>query len=280
MKNYTSLLVGCGDIGNTLACQLPAEYQCTGLRRNIDHLGDGIEGLSADYCNEASLQQALAGRTFDFAVITLTPSSYSEGGYRDSYIAGVNALINSLSVSRSVFFVSSSSVYAEDAGAIVNEESTVDAKGFSGRIMAEAEALLMASHLPVCTVRFSGIYGPGRQRLISRIRDRNFSNAVTFTNRIHRDDCAGVLAHLMQLQSNSHDLQPCYLASDNLPVLNTEVEQWMCERLGISYSSAENTTAAPSGKRCSNQRLRESGYEFIHSDFKSGYQPMLSDLNG
>jgi nucleoside-diphosphate-sugar epimerase len=273
MKKYTSVLIGCGDIGVRLAALLH-EHDCTGIRRTPSRLPEGIEGLAADFSDADSLRAALHDREFDYAVLTFTPEAFNEGAYRASYLAGALACIEALNIRRKVFFVSSSSVYGEDQGGWVDEDTPLDAQGFSGRVMAEAEQALLDSTLPACVVRFSGIYGPGRQRLLARVQAGQFSKKLAYTNRIHVDDCAAVLAHLMAMDAQGLDLHTSYLASDDYPVLNLEVEQWLSEQLRQpGPDSAE--TAAPGGKRCSNKRLRDSGFEFTHSDFRSGYLEML-----
>ena len=52
---------------------------------------------------------------------------------------------------------------------------------------------------------------------------------LRYTNRIHRDDCAGVLRHLMRLSSP----ETLYLATDNEPADQTEVFRWLAKALGL-----------------------------------------------
>lgn len=274
MKKYTSVLIGCGDIGSSLASLLNAHH-CVGVRRSPEKLPHSLEGIAADFTDPDSLANALGGQSFDYAVLTLTPGAFNEAAYRNSYLAGVRACIEVLQIRRKVFFVSSSSVYGENSGGWVDEDSALEATGFSGRIMAEAEQALWDSRLATCSVRFSGIYGPGRQRLVRRVQAGEFSRQLSYSNRIHRDDCAAVLAHLITLDANDVALQDCYLASDNLPVLNTEVEQWLSQQLELPPPPALSSMPAV-GKRCNNQRLRDSGFKFIHNDFRSGYTAMLT----
>ena len=77
-----------------------------------------------------------------------------------------------------------------------------------------------------------GIYGPGRTRLIDSVRDGSAVGPVgppVFTNRIHRDDCARVLEHLLFLP----DPAPLYLAVDDDPVRSSRcstgwLPNWEC----------------------------------------------------
>jgi uncharacterized protein YbjT (DUF2867 family) len=73
-------------------------------------------------------------------------------------------------------------------------------RSFSGRCIRAGEQLLWDSGWPAVVVRFGGIYGPGRTRLIDSVRDGSATRPAgppIFTNRIHRDDCARVLEHLL-----------------------------------------------------------------------------------
>ena len=50
-----------------------------------------------------------------------------------------------------------------------------------------------------------------------------------YTNRIHRDDCAGVLRHLTQLDRPL----PLYLGADHEPATQCSVMDWIAGRLGL-----------------------------------------------
>ena len=99
-------------------------------------------------------------------------------------------------------FASSTSVYAQHQGEWVDETSPTESESFSGRCIRHGEQLLADYPWPAVAVRFGGIYGPGRTRLIDSVRDGSASRspgAPIYTNRIHRDDCARVLEHLLDL---------------------------------------------------------------------------------
>ena len=66
------------------------------------------------------------------------------------------------------------------------------------RLLLEGEAAVRETAATAVVLRLAGIYGPGRTRLIDRVRAGEPCSEA-YTNRIHRDDCAGVLRHLMRL---------------------------------------------------------------------------------
>ena len=107
-------------------------------------------------------------------------------------------------------------------------------------------------------------YSPGRPR---------------YTNRIHRDDCAGVLRHLMNLA----DPARVYLGVDSEPAQELAVLRWISGALGAQpprKMRAEDIPSRPGrgNKRCRNDRLLESGYEFRYPTFREGYHDLISGL--
>lgn len=286
----TVTVLGCGDIGQRLAEQLPATTRVVGLRRSpASH--PRIDYRQADLMDRASLEAALPLDS-DVIVITMTPSEYSDAGYQRAYVHTLGNLLQVLDARasrpdsqppRRLLFVSSTSVYAQANGEWVDEDSANEPDSYSGRRLLEAEALLASSAYPACSVRFSGIYGPGRHRLIQQVRDGKGSPDLApgaepvYSNRIHVDDCAGVLAHLIRLPT----VQPLYLASDCQPSPLGEVKQWLAEQLGYDAGHLQPGPEAASrvSKRCSNRTLLDSGYRFLYPTYQQGYRQVLDLLD-
>jgi len=175
-----------------------------------------------------------------------------------------------------VLFASSTAVYGQTDGSWVDESAPTEPRGFSGRVMLEAEAL--AQQHGGTAVRFGGIYGPGRTRLIDRIISGvaiAASDEPQYRSRIHRDDCAGVLAHLAELPR----IEPVYVAVDNEPTDQRDVQQWFCAQLGRDVAELQPAAAAKrhgGNKRCRNGLLRNSGYRFEFPTYRHGYKPQLA----
>jgi hypothetical protein len=55
----------------------------------------------------------------------------------------------------------------------------------------------------------------------------------SYTNRIHRDDCLGVLEWLHRRQLAGAELAPVYLASDDEPAPAGDVARWLAAELGV-----------------------------------------------
>jgi nucleoside-diphosphate-sugar epimerase len=157
----------------------------------------------------------------------------------------------------------------------VDEDSPVVDSG-KGAILLEAERLALA--LPGGLVaRLAGIYGPGRERLIRMVRDgtARCSLPSPIGNRIHRDDAAGMLLHLLRLPRPHR----CYIGVDDDPAPLSEVYTWIARRLGVPAPPA-STEPDPRGrgafKRCLNARLRASGYSFLFPSYREGYGALLA----
>lgn len=275
------LIVGCGDIGQRLAQQLPQDtYEITGLRRNPPENLPFLRYQVCDVTNAAQLNEVLK-QNFAVIVISMTPSERSDAGYERAYVQTCQNLVDALQAQslkpRLLIFVSSSAVYGQMDGSWVDETSPTEPEGFSGKRLLEAEVVIQNSGFANTIVRFSGIYGPNRNRLIEQVRQGKASASPHITNRIHADDCAGSLAHLIELNRKGQDVQPIYLATDNLPVAMIDVVTWLAQQMGIADFLSDDATNERGNKRCSNQRLLDSGFVFRYPTFKEGYLAVLAD---
>lgn len=283
MQGTRILIVGCGDIGIPLARLLVDQGASVwGLRRQPEVLPDFIHPLAADVTQPQSLA-VLDDQAFDYVVTTLTPAGFSEAGYRTIFESGIDNLLARLQQQptvKRILHVSSTSVYHQSEGEWVDENSPTEPSGFSGKSLLAAEARLAASSIPATVIRFAGIYGPGRKRLIEQVRSGQGcpKQPVLYTNRIHRDDCVGVLAHLLALDHNSKPPEPLYIGVDSNPVPMWEVKHWLAEQLGVELDDEAVTVSRMrrSSKRCSNERLLASGYELLYPGFRDGYLDLIN----
>ncbi len=272
------LIAGCGDTGSALArLLLQAEHEVWGLRRDVDALPPGVRALRADLGRPETL--TAVRRAWDFVFYTAAASIRTEKGYRETYVHGLTHILGELAACKTqpkrLFFTSSTSVYGQMDGAWVDERSATLPSGFSGRIMLEAEGVLKNAILPATAVRLAGIYGPGRDRMLRLARNGlpNPTTAKQFTNRIHRDDCARLLAFLMDHSQPA----PLYLGVDDEPAAYHEVLSWLCGRMGITRPAPDGaaTIGRGSNKRCSNHRIKRAGFTFRYPSFREGYEAML-----
>jgi nucleoside-diphosphate-sugar epimerase len=129
-------------------------------------------------------------------------------------------------------------------------------------------------------VRFSGIYGPGREYLL-RLASQSpeiQQDPPYFTNRIHQQDCVSVLAFLCECHLAGVELEQCYIASDDDPAPMWEVISWLASQMNCQPPGIKTTDDKPDlNKRCNNQRLKALGYTFKYPNYKTGYLELLID---
>lgn len=277
MAGKRILIAGYGRIGQRLGKQLTrAGHTVFGLRRTGSAGHADIPIIHADLQQASALRGKLPAQ-IDQVYYILTPSEYTDTGYQQAYVTGLAHLLEIISASPGplprVMFVSSTSVYGQTAGEWVDENSETQPQRFSGKRLLQAEQLANDYSGEFVSIRFSGIYGPGREQLLQRVKSGASCQAQPplYTNRIHEKDCVGVLKHVGQLTAPA----PCYLASDNTPVTQCEIMRWLAEQLGKPAPTPSRGESA--GRRCSNQRLNASGYQWAYPDYRSGYQPLIND---
>ncbi len=278
----TLLIAGCGDVGSRLARQmLAANWTVYGLRRDISRLPAGVRPIAADL-HGADCPSTWPQGELDYLVYCLAASDSGEAGYRAAYVDGLRYVLRWFSEHgqrpRRVLFVSSTSVYGQATGEWVDETSATEPSGFSGRIMLEAEQLLLNCGLPASVVRLTGIYGPGRQWLLNQVRQgyRVVSEPPLYGNRIHADDAAGLLAFLLQADARGQVLQDCYIGVDDEPAALHEVVAWLREQLAVTEWSAESTVRRAGSKRCRNTRARALGWVPQYLSYRQGYAALLA----
>ncbi len=277
------VIAGCGYVGSALGVELVGEgHEVFGLRRDPSRLPSGIEPLQADLSRRESALVLPSG--VDFAVYCASPDDASPNAYRRAYLDGLELFLRTLREQgekpRRILFTSSTSVYAQDRGEWVDEESPARPTRPAGETLLLAERLLLASGLPASVVRLGGIYGPGRMRLIEQVASgaARIDPEPHFTNRIHRDDAAGLLRHLIALASRPDppELLDLYLGVDCDPADEADVLRFLAAGLSVDppppRGSADPAPRRRAGsKRCRNDRIRASGYAFRVPSFREGY---------
>lgn len=278
----TILLAGCGDLGTEAGLRFAAAgHHVVGWRRSPSKLPPAIEGVAADL-SAPGLPRIPADTTA--VVIAVAADSPSEEAYRAAYLGAVNHVLDAVArdgaAPRRVLFVSSTAVYGDAGGSWVDESTTPNPGGFSGRILVEAEDLLRSRLAGTGTVavslRLGGIYGPGRTRLIDQVKNGSavIPRDVRYTNRIHRDDAA---AAIVQLCTMPADPAPVYIGVDDDPADLGSVLRFLAEELGLAEPPVGDAGPARGGnKRCRNTLLRSTGVELSFPTFREGYRSVLA----
>lgn len=283
MSSHPSLLIaGCGDVGSRLARRMLAHGWSThGLRRQTSALPQGVRPLAGDLADSACPAAWPTG-PLDYLVYCAAATRHDEAGYRQAYVEGLRHVLAWLAAHdqrpRRLLFVSSSGVYGQQDGGWIDEESPAGAQGFSAQVMREAERLALDSGHPASLVRLTGIYGPGRNWLLDQVRAGKWADAEppVYTNRIHAEDAAGLLAHLLEADAGGTALQDCYLGVDDEPSPLHEVVEWLRGELAVSQREAEPGMRRDGSKRCRNDRARALGWTPRYPSYREGYAAVLA----
>ncbi|NMZ39955.1 NAD-dependent epimerase/dehydratase family protein [Pseudomonas proteolytica] len=281
MSAPSVVIAGCGDVGSRLASQLlAAGWEVHGLRRNVARLPEGVIGIAGDLFNKECPDTWPIGGV-DYLVYCAAATDHDEAGYRKAYVQGLQHVLEWLGdygqEPKHLVFVSSSSVYGQQNGEWVDETSPTQAVGYSGQVMLEAEQVAFDSGIPATTVRLTGIYGPGREWLLSQVR-QGYRVAVEpplYGNRIHVDDAAGLLAYLLLHVEQGGALEKVYIGVDNAPAPLAEVVDWLRGYLGVTEWAEDASVRRAGSKQCSNARAKALGWTPTYPSYREGYAAIL-----
>ena len=275
MPQLSVLIAGCGDLGNAVAQRLSgAGYRVYGMRRNIDQLSTPVVPIEYDLLNgdaPPKLPQV------DYLLYTAAAKSRDLDTYQKIYVEGPLKILSALpQPPKRVILTSSTGVYAQNQHQWIDEESDVTPSNPFGERLLQGELALAAAHPCVTRVRLSGIYGPGRMHLLNRVHAGEVApmEPLHYSNRIHRDDAAGFITHLVQMDARDETLEPVYLASDDAPSPIGEITHWLAQQMGVEIRS-ELPIQRGGSKRCRNARLRATGYELIYPDYRQGFADLI-----
>ncbi len=278
------LIVGWGDIGTRLGLRLLEKgHTVVGLRRKPrDIVHPQIKPFVADISSSEDLKSL--DTDFDQVFFMIAPDRRDEACYRAVYHLGLSHLFSHFSQEERPphwIFISSTRVYGEMQGEWVDELTPVSPKDVTGQLLHQAENWVRENRSDNIIVRFSGIYGPDRRRLLSLTQERVpiQRDPPYYTNRIHQEDCAEVLAFLFEARLAGKPLEQCYLVSDDVPVPMFKIISWIARQMKVSEviekPRAENKLQ---NKRCRNDRLKSLGYQLKYPSYREGYLPLLSEM--
>jgi len=272
------LIAGCGDVGSILAEMLLRDgHTVYGLKRDTSSLPAGVNAIRADLTKPSTLTNL--PQDIDQLVFMPTPGSRDQVAYEAVFVEGLRHLWAALAKEpERTVLVSSTAVFGQSDGSVVTEESVPAPSRFNGKVLLEMERLGYALSDSLMVARISGIYGPGREGMIRLAATDSLEAQQTppyFTNRIHINDAAAALMHLLLMDKP----QAMYLLTDDLPVARYEVLSWLAGEMGKPSPKGLVDEQASRGKRVENRRLRDSGFRFTYPDYRAGYSSVLDDYS-
>jgi len=275
------LIFGCGFLGCRVARQWQAQGgTVTAVTRSESKAAQlrsqGIEPVIADLMQQETLAALMVPSRVLYCVGFDRSSSWSK---ESLYLDGLAHVINAVATDAERFvYVSSSSVYGQDDGSWVDEDSTTEPTGEGGRICLAAEQRLRQRLERATILRMSGLYGP--DRLLARVEQLRAAepiggNPEAWLNLIHGDDAARACVATLQAANPS----PLYLVSDDRPIPRREYFTELARRVSAPspvFSGTPSSRHSSEGlnKRCRNDKIkRELPLQWTFPDISYGLMP-------
>ena len=285
------VIFGCGYVGSEFARQAVSRgLRVTALTRNEAKAAalraDGVDVHIADLAGDA-WHGRIEG-SFDFALNCVSSGGGGIESYRRSYRAGMASVLawaRSAGGVGTFVYTSSTSVYPQGDGAVVDESSATDNLNERPRILLEAENLL-ATAPPTAVrrwfgLRLAGIYGPGRSHLLDQVRSGEIAGRAGHRlNLAHRDDI--VSAVWAGFGAPSGIANEVLNVADDAPTPKGEVAAWLATRLQLP---PPRFTGEPLGGRraitpdrlIANGKIKRAlGWRPQFPTFREGYEKILS----
>ena len=269
-----ALIAGCGYLGRALADSLASKgWKVEGWTMSNKSAHELSEaGHSARSVNISVGENVAAHRSnFDVVIHCASTRGGDTESYRRVYLDGARHLLGNFENAR-LLFISSTSVYAQNTGEWVSEESSAEPKHETGKILREAENLVLEKSGTV--IRLGGLYGPHRSALLQKFLSgeaRIDPQNDRFMNQIHRNDAAEAIQFLLGEAESGRQI---YNLVDNQPTRLSECYRWLAERLNRPIPPAGESPSkrkrGDSNKRVSNTKLRAAGWEPCHPTFADG----------
>ena len=269
------MVLGFGDLARRLVPKLSGAAEIVGVSRRPELLPEGVKGVFGDYTQRDTLAEA-ASLTPDVVIFTPVPASRDLEGYRLGYAQAARNICEAgvLTYAKRAIFVSSTRVYAEKAGGWVTEDSPLAGGDPYVDALLDGEASFRR-HATTTVLRPSGLYDGARPIMLKPILEGLKSQLGTgYTNRIHREDVAGVLAHLIDLYIKGARIPSTLSLNDNEPVKTADLEAWCFEQLGRE-PTGERENQPRGNRRISNAKLLSTGFQLRYPTFREGYREAL-----
>jgi nucleoside-diphosphate-sugar epimerase len=274
-SHRTRLIIGCGFLGQRIARLWRDQAgHVVATTRTPGHAVDkSCRHIVCDVLQKQTLRDLPRADTVVFAVGYDRTSGVP---MRSVYVDGLANVLEILPAPGKFLYISSGSVYGQTAGDWVNEESPTVPQEDAGKVVLDAENVLHKHLAGAVTLRFGGIYGPGRllRRKTLEAGVPIVGDGDKWLNLIHVEDGArAVLAAEAGAPPGR-----IYNVCDGGPVRRRDFYTALARHLG---APAPQFVAPPAGqplpphesanRRLSNERLvNELNFKFRYEDYQAG----------
>ncbi len=208
----------------------------------------------------------------DWVYVLLSPNESTPEAYQRVYVDSVQPISKVLKQHpvQKVVVVSSTRVYGENHGERIDDEAEMKPNDEQGRLLLKMEQLWQQAYPSAnIIIRPTGIYGTSVARMLKLAEKTKTYPNRHWSNRIHIDDLASFLAHLLHVEH----AEKSYIVSNNQPSLLHETIQWFQRQLNLPELVLQSDGC--SGKRIYATRMAEMGFQLQHKDCFEDYLEML-----
>jgi nucleoside-diphosphate-sugar epimerase len=265
-------IIGCGYVGTAMAkfWQKKADLQVTVTTTTPAKVSELKQIAHQVFVLKGDDQELLKSVLYGQDLVLLTVGASNPNSYEEAYLKTAQALtkvLPDLPTIKQIIYSSSYSLYGDQKGAEVNENTPIKPSNVNGEILAKTEEILlsnMTTDLQVCILRLGGIYGPGRElvkifgRIVGTTRP---GNGEEITNWIHLDDIIGAV-ELARVQR----LSGIYNIVDDRHFNYKELLNNLCEKHNlpaVNWDSSQPSTR-PYNVSVSNEKIKAAGYQLIY----------------
>jgi nucleoside-diphosphate-sugar epimerase len=261
------LIAGCGYVGEAAANRFhQSGWEVEGWTASIE----SAEKLSNRPYPVRAVDVTDTKITGDFDVVIHCVSSRggNEEEYRRLYLEGAKNLLRAFPAA-TLLFTSSTSVYAQADGSVVDEKSPAEPQHAKGQILRETEDLVLGAGGIV--LRLGGIHGPGRSFFLSRFLE-GYATASNdrLINQVHRDDI--VSAVLLLAERRGEFPGEIFNVVGDEPIKASDASAWLASRLKklqpTTAGQALPSKRGQSNKHVSNRKLRALGWRPRYPTFE------------
>ena len=274
------LVAGAGWLGSAVARALAARGdEAIALRRDPARAAalaaPGITPLALDLTSPDAAERL---PRFDAVVACQSASGDTAEAYRAAYVEANLTLLTAAARhgARKLVYTGSTGVFGQRDGGVVSEATPPAPASPSAEVLVEAERLVLWGSLGVsaCLLRLSGLYGPGRSGLLTRVREGRLSlgpDDDAYMNFCHLDDAVSfVLAALDRGEPGA-----TYHGSDAAPTRRREVVAWIAGQLGVRPARGEAPAGGPNRAIDSTLTRQALGVTLRYPSFRDGLAPLI-----
>jgi nucleoside-diphosphate-sugar epimerase len=267
-------ILGCGYVGKTVAKVWSQErgFDVVATTTTLEKIPK-IEAIPAKAIvmkgnDRASLTSLLSDRELLLLCLGSSQASYAET-YLETAQTLVSVLQNNSRIQQ-VIYTGSYALYGDRSGEWVDENSPINPTNSKEEVLAETEQVLRSASTNdrrVCILRLGGIYGPDRElgKIFSRVAGMTLpGTGLEMSNWIHLDDIVRAIEFARQQQ-----LSGIYNLVDDDRVTRKDLIDRVLSKHdlpSVTWDEAQ-TSHRLINVQVSNQKLKNTGYAFVHPYF-------------